>query len=225
MKSKKIALVLVIVFCITAIFGCTQKEKESFDFKRYYGETIDIFCEDFGLTEEDWIKDSDNYRSKELLPFLTYEATYILMPDEEGKTTWIDVVLEEDLEKAETLYDIALEICEFYDGMKDARYYFDSFDGEPVPKKETDMDENGEEVEFTDYRGVYSKSDDIKQYPSYSDLKNADMEGAVGIWNLDDSVQMSMMYKEVSLMKKAMIRIRFMDSEDKFATMFGDADL
>lgn len=227
-KRKKAIMSIFLICCSMAVIllGCSRKKAEPFDFSRYYGKSMDVFLKDFGLTEEDFEKDID-YTSKELLPFMDCEALYRIVPDEQNNIWGITVYLkEESLEDAEKLYQKAVEIEKVYEGIKTAANYFDSFEGEPYPKTSQSADEDGSDVTVTDYTRVYSSASDIRKYPTYEEAKKAMEQESiyqelVGIWNLEDSMQVIISYAE--MFDQPGLTVSFGNSENTNAVRFGDA--
>lgn len=234
MRTMKKCFVLLILICsMTVVSGCGRQPEEPLDVGRYYGKSVDIFLEDYDLTMEDF--DDDGvcfYECKKMLPFMNREGKYTLGYDEQGNIISIEILVQEDLDKAEDLYKTALEIGEIYDGIKTAENYFDSFEGEPFRKStHTYTDKDGVEHEVHGQMNVYSRNADIRNYPAYKELKAAEdlpkgMFGTevVGIWNLENSVQVRMSYIESSQVGSAGIRMMFYDSTGKLASEFGEAN-
>ena len=97
--------------------GCGQNKKQ-FDYSRYNGKSIDSFLADFSLTKEDFEDaGAGSYKSKESLPFMDYEAVYLIICDEQDEIVCIDAFIIDELDNAEKLYEKAIEIEKVYDGI------------------------------------------------------------------------------------------------------------
>lgn len=231
MHMIKANLFFGILLCgMLMLAGCGTQKEEPFDYSRYQGEDMHVFLEDFNLTPEDFENfdygEQRTYQSNDSLPFMDYEGVYFLTCDEQDKIICMEVALTEELKEAESLYEKAWEIATLYEGIETAEYYFDSFEGEPEPVVSTSVDENGKEHESTSYIGVVPSIYNIRKYPAYKDWEEAKetkkINSAVGIWNLEGSVQVNMTYSEER--GGAQIKLRFCNSEGQLASPFGNAN-
>ena len=193
-KRRYFALLLAAVCSVSALGGCGRKDV--LEFSRYYGKDLEVFLEDHELSLEEFEKEEDIYRSKELLPFMGYEAAYEIGCDEENQLLWTEVSMEEAIDNAEELYEKATDISSYYEDRKDTECLLDGTSTE-YPS----------EFYLGDIRGT--------SYENYMSFK----EGCPvyrGLWALEDGMQVYLTYEETA--EEAVVQVQFFDSESEMAS-------